>query len=80
MTRFHDLDYLAKLDELAPGWERDGGGSAFPLLGEIAVFAADGQGRAGGLDLRAVEQRAIPPRSRSCAGASSPPLPRRTRM
>jgi fatty-acyl-CoA synthase len=57
MTRFRDLDYLAMLDKLAPAWERDGGGPAFPLLGEIAVFSSDGGGRAGALDLRAVEQR-----------------------
>ena len=57
MSRFRDLDYLAMLDELAPGWERAGGGPAFPLLEEIAVFSPDDEGRAGALDLRAVEQR-----------------------
>ncbi len=30
MARFRDLDYLAMLDELAPGWEGAGGGEAFP--------------------------------------------------
>jgi fatty-acyl-CoA synthase len=38
MDRFRDLDYLAFLDQLEPGWERPGGGSAFPRLGGVVVF------------------------------------------
>lgn len=40
MERFRDLDYLAMLDELAPGWERKGGGDLFPRLRRVVVFAA----------------------------------------
>jgi fatty-acyl-CoA synthase len=38
MDRFRDLDYLQALDELAPGWERNGGGEAFPRLKRVVVF------------------------------------------
>ncbi len=51
MARFRDLDHAAMLDELAPGWERHGGGEAFPFLREVAVFAADGTAPAGALTL-----------------------------
>ncbi len=39
MDRFRDLDYLAMLDELAPGWERGGGGTNLPRLRDVVVFA-----------------------------------------
>src|SRR5205823_4733607 len=35
MNRFRTLDYLAVLDELAPGWERDGGGRRFTKLRDV---------------------------------------------
>jgi fatty-acyl-CoA synthase len=57
MARFRDLDYLAMLDQLAPGWERSGGGQAFPRLREVAVFSPDGGGRSGAPGLSALEQR-----------------------
>ena len=38
MDRFRDLDYLAMLDDLAPGWETAGGGTAFPRLRQVVVF------------------------------------------
>ncbi|MBX9616344.1 MAG: AMP-binding protein [Caulobacteraceae bacterium] len=47
MDRFRDLDYLTMLDEVAPGWEADGGGVALPDLRAVAVFRAEGDGRAG---------------------------------
>lgn len=52
MDRFRDLDYLGMLDELAPGWERGGGGQRLPGLRTVVVFptAPDG-GRAGALTL-----------------------------
>jgi len=48
MDRFRKLDYLKMLDELAPGWETDGGGTTLPDLRRVVVFptSADG-GRAG---------------------------------
>lgn len=42
MDRFRDLDYLRALDELAPGWERDGGGTAFPKLRRVVVLPTAG--------------------------------------
>ena len=39
MDGFRDLDYLQFLDALAPQWERDGGGLAFPKLKQVVVFA-----------------------------------------
>jgi fatty-acyl-CoA synthase len=41
MARFRDLDYEAMLDEIAPGWVEQAGGTALPALREIVVFAAD---------------------------------------
>ena len=38
MDRFRNLDYLQFLDELAPGWEQNGGGEALPLLKKVVVF------------------------------------------
>jgi fatty-acyl-CoA synthase len=38
MDRFRNLDYLSFLDELAPGWERDGGGERLPRLRQVVVF------------------------------------------
>ena len=43
MDRFRDLDYLQALDELAPGWERGGGGDSFPRLKRVFVFPASGE-------------------------------------
>jgi fatty-acyl-CoA synthase len=39
MDRFRDLDYLAALDELAPGWEHEGGGERLPRLRTVVVFS-----------------------------------------
>ncbi|MDP9435420.1 MAG: AMP-binding protein [Actinomycetota bacterium] len=52
MDRFRGLDYLGMLDELAPGWERDGGG-AFPRLRQVVVLptSPDG-GRAGAMTVQ----------------------------
>ena len=47
MDRFRDLDYLGMLDEIAPGWETGGRGTALPDLRSVAVFKAEGDGRVG---------------------------------
>jgi len=47
MDRFRDLDYLGMLEEIAPGWESEGGGTALPDLRSVAVFKAEGDGRVG---------------------------------
>ncbi|GEM31259.1 AMP-binding protein [Nocardia neocaledoniensis NBRC 108232] len=57
MTGFRDMDYLAMLDELAPGWDRTG----VPVIGELSrvvMFdpAGAGTGRDGVLDLSDVER------------------------
>ncbi|MGH9011133.1 MAG: class I adenylate-forming enzyme family protein [Acidimicrobiia bacterium] len=51
MNRFRALDYLAALDELAPGWEQAGGGDVFPRLREVVVFSTNGEQRAGARSL-----------------------------
>lgn len=38
MDRFRDNDYLRALDDIAPGWERQGGGGTLPKLRSIVVF------------------------------------------
>ena len=43
MNRFRGLDYLRSLDELAPEWGENGGGSAFPRLKQVVVLPTDGQ-------------------------------------
>ena len=42
MARHRDLDYLAMLDEIAPGWVTGGGGAALPDLRRVVVFENDG--------------------------------------
>lgn len=37
MDRHGELNYLAALDELAPGWERTGGGAGLPALRRVVV-------------------------------------------
>jgi len=39
MDRFRDLPYLQFLDELAPDWQAQGGGKAFPKLKKVLVFS-----------------------------------------
>jgi fatty-acyl-CoA synthase len=64
MDRFRDLDYLGALDELAPGWERGGGGERFPLLREVVVMStARDQPRDGVASLTDLESRASRDRS-----------------
>ena len=55
MDRFRGLEYMRFLDELAPGWARNGGGAAFPRLRQVVVFATDGQALPeGAADLRSL--------------------------
>ena len=51
MNRFRGVDHLAALDELAPGWERHGGGSRFPKLRDVVAFSTDGDHRPGSRSL-----------------------------
>jgi fatty-acyl-CoA synthase len=59
MDCHRDLDYLAMLDELAPGWERAGGGAALPRLRQVVVFPTTGSRRPGATSL--AELAANPP-------------------
>jgi fatty-acyl-CoA synthase len=43
MDRFRDLDYVATLDEIAPGWEENGGGDEIPGLRDVIVFSPTGE-------------------------------------
>lgn len=52
MDAFRGLDYLAMLDELAPGWESGGGGGALPDLRRVVVHpTTPGGGREGAATL-----------------------------
>jgi fatty-acyl-CoA synthase len=44
MDSHRDLDYLAMLDELAPGWEQAGGGERLPRLRRVVVFPTGKEG------------------------------------
>lgn len=60
MDRFRDIDYLAALDELVPGWEREGGGVAFSRLRGVVVFStSDAPVRAGAIPFKALVSDAI---------------------
>jgi len=56
MDNFRELDYMVILDELAPEWERAGGGAAFPCLRHVVVFAAGGLRRARALSVPELER------------------------
>lgn len=53
MDRYRDLDYLAALDSLMPGWETDGAGELGELR-QVVVFSAGG-GRPGAMTLAQLE-------------------------
>jgi fatty-acyl-CoA synthase len=46
MTGFSDLDYLAMLDQIAPGWEA-GHPAVLPALRHVVLLPVDGRDRAG---------------------------------
>jgi fatty-acyl-CoA synthase len=57
MAGFRDLDHLAMLDDLAPGWQHAGGGEAFELLREVVVFTPGDPPRGDVTDLAGLEAR-----------------------
>ncbi|RZI99549.1 MAG: acyl--CoA ligase [Brevundimonas sp.] len=59
MDRFRDLDYLGMLDEIAPGWETEGRGTALPDLRSVAVFKAEGDGRVGATTFENLQRGAV---------------------
>jgi fatty-acyl-CoA synthase len=52
MNELRDLDYLAELDAIMPGWETRAGGKALPELKHVFVFSTDGKGRPGTRSVR----------------------------
>jgi fatty-acyl-CoA synthase len=54
MDAYGVLDHLAALDELAPGWEAAGGGTAYPELSHVVVFSPAGAVREGAMTLDAL--------------------------
>lgn len=72
MDRFRDLDYLGALDELAPGWERAGGGAAFPRLRQLIIFPTGRAApRAGTTTLASLERPPIARIAKPDPGAHS---------
>lgn len=49
IDRFRDIDHLGSLDQIAPNWERAGGGDALPLLRQIVVLPTEGPARHGAM-------------------------------
>jgi fatty-acyl-CoA synthase len=47
MNELRDLDYLAELDAIMPGWETRAGGDEMPELRHVFVFSTDGNARPG---------------------------------
>ncbi len=45
MNELRDLDYLAELDAIMPGWETRAGGDELPELRHVFVFSTDGNAR-----------------------------------
>ncbi len=43
MARHRNLDYVAMLDDIAPGWPTEGGGEALPDLRTVVLFENDGE-------------------------------------
>ncbi len=45
MSSFRDLDYLAMLDQLSPGWERRRGGTGLGTVERVITFSPSGERR-----------------------------------
>lgn len=75
MDRYRDLDYVATLDTIMPGWRSDGGSDAFPRLRHVAVFPTSGAHPGGlqleDLDVAATEDRIEGLRRRAAPGDPS---------
>jgi fatty-acyl-CoA synthase len=56
IDRHRDLDYLAALDSLAPGWEHGGAAAALPALRQVFVLPRGGSGRAGARTFAELEE------------------------
>jgi fatty-acyl-CoA synthase len=65
MTRYGDLDHLAMLDAISPGWER-GGGDVLPALRGVVLLSTDGRTRDGVPTVPELEELGA-----RCAGAAA---------
>jgi fatty-acyl-CoA synthase len=52
MNELRQLDYLAELDAIMPGWETQAGGDVLPELKHVFVFSTDGNARPGTRSVR----------------------------
>jgi fatty-acyl-CoA synthase len=59
MTSFRGWDYMAMLDELAPGWERREGRTGFGDLRTVITVSPEGDPREGVPDLAELERRGL---------------------
>ena len=55
MESFRGMDYLAALDQVAPGWDADVVSSGLPALRHVVTFRPDGTKTRGGMDLGDLE-------------------------
>jgi fatty-acyl-CoA synthase len=55
MNELRELDYLAELDAITPGWETRAGGDELPALRDVFVFSTDGNARPGTRSVRDLE-------------------------
>jgi hypothetical protein len=72
MERFREIDALAALDKIVPGWDKPAGQQALPELRLIvtAPEPGDADGRHGSVTLRQLEQDAGPDVDAELAAAS----------
>lgn len=55
IDRFRDINHLASLDAVIPGWEARGGGQRMPLLRTVIVFTAAAPQRDGAIPFAALD-------------------------
>lgn len=67
MSGLRDIDYLAELDAVAPGWERRGGGERLPALRQVFVHPTTPLTRGGVRTLDALASSTTPTSERELA-------------
>lgn len=58
MDAYREVSHVDSLDELALGWETNGGGEAIPKLRHVVLFSPSGRHRRGAMTLAGLEQAA----------------------
>jgi fatty-acyl-CoA synthase len=59
MTGFGGLDHPSMLDDIVPGWEREGGGAVLPSLRSVVLFPTDGRARDGVMTIDQLEAAGV---------------------